>query len=378
VGERSGGARYALLSNVNLARALRFRARRWESTRFNMADGLVLSPEAAKRLTEPDGLSARAYSASSLALFAGCPYRFFLHAIMGIAEREEVIELDALDPRQQGVVFHAVQRELLKRLAERGMLPLLPERAAEAQAILAQVFEAEVQQAREDYAPAVQRVFDAALSALRGDLEEWLRRLAEERNWVPAYFELGFGLRGADERAAESTTDPVALGQGLSLRGAIDLVERRATPAADGRAVLRATDHKTGMPEERSGAITAGGRELQPLLYALALEKLFPEALVDSGRLYFCTVKAGYLTQEVPLNDAARARARELIQAVDGMIRQGFLPAAPASVRGGDKTECERCSYRAVCGPYEAERVARVKAPDFAKLAPLSHVRNLP
>ena len=75
---------------------------------------------------------------------------------------------------------------------------------------------------------------------------------------------------------------------GVALRGAIDLVER----SRDGR--VRVTDHKTGKPRVRSGQVVAGGQALQPVLYALAAEKLFPDAPVESGRLYYCTAAGGF------------------------------------------------------------------------------------
>jgi CRISPR/Cas system-associated exonuclease Cas4 (RecB family) len=374
-GKRRGGARYSLLANPHLARALRFRARRWETQRFTAADGLVLAKEHAAALMAPERLGARAYSASALALFSGCPYRFFLQAVMGVSEREQPCELDELDARQRGVLFHAVQRRFLGALAERGWLPLEPAQLDQALALLDDLLRAQVAEARERHAPAVERVFEASLLTLHADLAEWARHLAAERRWVPLRFELGFGLPPSGERDVHSQSEPVQLPGGLLLRGAIDLVERRA--GAGDELVLRATDHKTGKPPDDSGAITAGGRSLQPLLYALALEQLFPGARIDSGRLYFCTGRGGFQSHEVPLDAAARARAQELVAAVDDMLAQGFLPAAPARLPGGG-SECDHCSYRVICGPYEPERVARVKAADAGRLAPLHRVRSLP
>jgi CRISPR/Cas system-associated exonuclease Cas4 (RecB family) len=374
-GARKGGARYSLLANVNLARALRFRARRWETARFTLADGLVLSAESAQRLMASQRLSERPYSASALAEFAACPYRFFLHAVMGVAEREQIPELDELDARQRGVLFHAVQRDVLSGLSERGLLPLTSAHLPEAKDLLERSFEAHVASSKEEYAPAIERVFDAALLTLRSDLGEWLERLLDDPRWVPWRFELGFGLSLSRERDPHSKLEPVALPIGLKLRGAIDLVERSAN-AAGGVTLVRATDHKTGKAQENHLAVTDGGRVLQPLLYALALEQLFPELKVDAGRLYFCTSRAGFQSHEVPLNEGNRKRAQELVSAIDSMVGQGFLPAAPR--QEGQTSECERCSYRVVCGPYEAERVARVKAADMLRLSPLQRVRGLP
>ncbi len=375
-GARKGGARYSLLANVNLARALRFRARRWETPRFTLADGLVLSADSAARLMASQRLSARAYSASALAHFAACPYRFFLHALMGVSEREQVPELDELDARQRGVLFHAVQRDVLSALSERALLPLAPRQLPEARELLSRLFDEHVARSKEQFAPAIERVFDAALSTLRADLEAWLERLAEPSRWIPWRFELGFGLARSSDHDPHSRTEPVSLPVGLRLRGAIDLVERAAEKGASDSTLLRATDHKTGKAEENTLAVTGGGRVLQPLLYALALEQLFPEAKVDAGRLYFCTNKAGFQSHDVPLNEGNRRRAQELVAAIDGMVGQGFLPAAPR--QEGGTSECERCSYRVVCGPYEAERVSRVKAADMLRLRPLQRVRGLP
>lgn len=371
-GERRGGARYSLLANVNLARALRFRARRWETPRFTLADGLVVTKEEAGLLSS-ERLSARPYSASALALVSACPYRFFLSAIMRISERSDVPELDELDARQRGVLFHSVQRRVLSALAERRQLPLVREHLDAAQALLREVFEEEVLRAKEHYSPALERVFDAALTTLRTDLTEWLTRQTDEKYWVPFRFELGFGLPVAGDTDPHSRVEPVSLEIGVKLRGAIDLVEQRRTEAGF---TLRATDYKTGRRDEKDLSVTDGGSVLQPLFYALALEQLFPGSAVDAGRLYYCTTQAGFASQEVPLNEGNRGRGRELVQAIEALISQGFLPAAPRVK--GFVSECERCTYRVVCGPYEAERVARVKAKDAARLAPLHKLRNLP
>jgi ATP-dependent helicase/nuclease subunit B len=154
--------------------------------------------------------------------------------------------------------------------------------------------------------------------------------------------------------------------------GAMDLVEQNAQLAPDGRTVLRVTDYKSSLPEEGRGSITYGGKLLQPLLYALALERLFPGARVSAGRLYFCTARADFAAHEVALDDAARALFGELTGAIGALLQTGFLPAAPR------KDACRGCSYRVVCGPYEEERVAGVKVKDMARLAPLFRLRDLP
>jgi hypothetical protein len=369
-GGQTGSARYFLLSNPHLARSLRFRARRWSVHRFLSVDGLVIEDEAGRARLRAHAPTERAYSATALAQFAACPYRFYLHAIAGVSAREEMIEVDELDARQRGVLFHAVQRSLLTDLQGRGWLPLAPDRLEAASSLLEAIFARIAARAREEYAPAIERVFDAALAATHADLQQWLTRLSGETDWFPVHMELGFGLaRG--ELDPSSPRQPVRLAPALLLRGAIDLVERQVEPDAEGRIRLRATDHKTGLPPDRLGTIS-GGRVLQPALYALALEQIFPEAHVSGGRLYFCTSRAGFTSHEVPLDERTRAACASVIGAISEMLENGMLPAAPA------EGECERCAYQVVCGPYEEDRVGRIKARDFERLRPLFRVRMQP
>ncbi|HEY2733773.1 MAG TPA: hypothetical protein VGI70_07295, partial [Polyangiales bacterium] len=95
---RIGAARYLLNANPHLARALRFRFRRWQSPRFTAADGFIVQDPIAQGLLQSQALGARAYSATALALFESCPYKFYLHAIARVAPREEQSEVAELDP----------------------------------------------------------------------------------------------------------------------------------------------------------------------------------------------------------------------------------------------------------------------------------------
>ncbi|MEP7121181.1 MAG: PD-(D/E)XK nuclease family protein, partial [Byssovorax sp.] len=184
------------------------------------------------------------------------------------------------------------------------------------------------------------------------DLREWLRRAADDGAWTPRRFELSFGLHDRKSRDAASTEASVELDCGITLRGSIDLVEEDASGA------LRATDYKTGKAQVSGGkAVVNGGRTLQPVLYALALEKLFPEANIEAGRLYYCTSAGGFEEVPIPLDEPARAAADTVAKVIGKALSEGFLPAAP------DTGACEYCEYRAVCGPYEELRTGR-KSPE--------------
>jgi ATP-dependent helicase/nuclease subunit B len=357
----TGAAHYLLGANPHLARALRARARRWLK-RWTPADGLVDPPPEVRAALNKHRLDARAYSATALQHFAACPYRFLLYAIHRIQPREEAEAIEVIDPLTRGALLHEVQFELLTRLRAAGRLPVARAALNEALAAMDETLETVAERWHDRLAPAIERVWKDAIDAIRADLREWLRRAAEDPvPWTPERFELAFGLEGRDQADPASRIEPVPLEAGLILRGSIDLVER----GMGGR--LRITDHKSGKADAPREVIIGGGRVLQPVLYALAAERLLGEP-VESGRLYYCSSRGGYEERVVPLDDAARAAAREFAVTVAGAIADGFLPAAPAA--GG----CRWCDYRMVCGPYEEMRVALKPA---ARLTALERLRGL-
>ncbi len=343
-----GAARYLLEANHHLARALRFRARRWGLTQWTGADGLVGPSPAARAALEKHQLGARAYSPTALQRFATCPYSFFLGAILGLAPREVPAAIEQLDPVRRGSLIHEVQFELLQNLAAAGRLPLASADLDHAQRLLDQTLREVGERYRDQLAPAIVRVWDDGIAAIRRDLVEWLRRGATG-DWVPRHFELAFGLRDREGRDPASVEEAVALDCGITVRGSIDLVEARS-------GTLRATDHKTGRPPPAlAGLVIGGGKVLQPVVYGLALEKIFAGQPVGAGRLYYCTDRGGFAAREVDLDDRARAAMALVAAALGQALEAGFLPAAP------EPGACQRCDYWGVCGPYEELRTARKK-----------------
>src|SRR5262249_53190222 len=158
---------------------------------------------------------------------------------------------------------------------------------------------------KDDLSPAIERVWDDGVAQIKADLVEWMRRAQDEAQWTPSYFELSFGLTDRRAQDASSKSDDVPIDAGLRLRGSIDLVERRAGGA------LRATDYKTGKARAKQDVTVIGGGEvLQPVFYALVLEKLFPGTKVEGGRLYYLTSAGDFTPVSIPLDEEAREAAR--------------------------------------------------------------------
>jgi ATP-dependent helicase/nuclease subunit B len=348
--DTTGGARYLVTVNPHLARALRNRFLRW-SRNWTPADGLLSQSEAVQAVMAAHQLGARSYSPTALQDYALCPYRFFLRAIHRLSPREVPAAIDELDPLQRGSLFHDAQFELFERLREHGLLPVRSVNLEAAWEQLDAVLVDVAARYQDELAPAIPRVWKDGIASIRSDMREWLRRASEDdEGYVPWHFELSFGLAGRPERRhedTESVAQAVPLDCGIQLRGSIDLVER------DPSGMARVTDHKTGRAEGKKDEVVRGAKSLQPLLYALAAEKLLAdEAEVASGRLYFCTSYGGFTTREVVLNESTRELAAQIAGEIGEALSGPSLPAAP------EKDACTYCDYRIVCGPYEEIRSA--------------------
>ncbi len=367
-GDRRGTGHYLLSTNPHLARALRARARRWRR-RWTPADGFVVDPSDKARAAITQAAiaehvpSLRSFSPTALQDYAACPYRFLLRAVHRLSPREVPEAIDEIDPLSRGSLLHEVQFELLRELQQAGALPLTESGLDEARARLETILQRVAARWEDELSPAIPRIWDDSIAGLAADLREWLRRLAQDSEWTPSHFELSFGLPDLTEHDPHSTKEPVVIEEGLQLRGSIDLVER----SRDGS--LRATDHKSGRQRANPGVVIGGGAVLQPALYALVLRKLFPERHVHGGRLYYCTFVGGFTAIEVPLDEQAQSRVRELSKTLEEAIATGFLPAAP------NKGECKYCDFLPVCGPNEERRVGRKPQ---ERLQALRKLRDMP
>jgi RecB family exonuclease len=392
----TGRAHYLLTANRHLARALRARSRRW-LRRWTQNDGLVDADELARQSIANHQFSARSFSATALQNYASCPYRFFLSAILRLELRQQPAAIEVIDPLTRGSLFHETQFEVLSGLKADGLLPLYvgtqgeregsldrdegrslrddrrdegrPRRAAltmnKAFDLVDRILDRLASEYEDRLAPAIPRVWQDGINSIRADLREWLRRMANsEDGWVPEKFELSFGLtdHGPRDSDPDSVSDAVEIIGDLRLRGSIDLVERHSSGK------YRVTDHKTGKARAEKNTIVGGGKYLQPLLYALAAQKVLNQR-VESGRLYYCTADGGYEERIVPLDNFNLQIITSILTAIRQGLADAFLPAAP------EEGACNWCDFLAVCGSFEEIRT-RNKPGD--RLVQLKGIRKLP
>jgi CRISPR/Cas system-associated exonuclease Cas4 (RecB family) len=342
-----GEAHYLLSLNDHLRRSVIDRWARGER-RWSPHDGLTrVVPRTAAALAS-QRLAARAYSPSALQRFSACPYQFVLSAIHRLQPLDRPEPLQRMDPLTRGSLFHDAQAHFLTRLRDEGALPVTVKTLDAARETLARAIAEVTGRLHDRLAPAVERVWAEEVAAIRRDLEGWLEHLAADgEEWLPRYFEYGFGVVPG-ERDPASRREDVVLEGGFRLRGAVDLIEEHRRTGA-----LRVTDHKTGRrPDGIDSVVVGGGALLQPVLYSAAVERAL-ERPVGEGRLFYCTSAGGFTSHAIPHTERTRAAGLEVLQVIDRAVAAGFLAAAPT------EAACRWCDFRPVCGPGVFRRVDR-------------------
>jgi ATP-dependent helicase/nuclease subunit B len=347
-----GRAQYILRMNENLQRSVRDRYMRGKKA-WTRWDGIVAPTDRLAPILAVHRLGARRYSLSALQKYANCPYQFLLSTIHRLRPAEDLEPLHRMDPLTRGSLFHEMQTAFYRWLQRDGALPVQPAGRDTALAVLDEVVKEIAEREYEELSPAVDRVWHDEIAAIRRDLRLWVDEIAHAGGeWIPIKFEWAFGYADggalAVGRDPTSRPEPVVLDGRFQLHGAIDLVEERAATGE-----LRVTDHKTGKYRGKDHMIVDGGKVLQPVLYALALEEALHRPVVE-GRLYYATTVGGYRDVRIPLSPAARRAGIEVLEIIDRGIENGFLAPAPS------ERACTWCDFLPVCGTG-AERQANRK-----------------
>ena len=356
-----GHAHYLLGLNESLRRSV---ISRWARGRgaWSPGDGLIKVAPGTQAALAAHRLRQRPYSLSALQRFAACPYQFLLATIYRLEPWDEPEPLARMDPLTRGSLFHKAQAEFYRALQQEGALPVTRDSVAAAVARLDAVLDRVASEYAERLAPAIDRVWRDEVDELRRDLGIWVQKIAEERDWQPAYFEFSFGLND-EGRDPRSLPDPVLVDGRFVLRGSVDLIEHRADSD-----LLRITDHKTGKNRSNADLVVGGGEMLQPVLYSLAIEQGLGKKVFE-GRLFYATTVGGFTEKPIPIDDYTRGQGLQVLEIIDRAVETGFLPAAPK------ERACSWCDFRPVCGPREEERTARKARERLADLEALRSMR---
>jgi ATP-dependent helicase/nuclease subunit B len=338
---------------------------RW-SKELTPYDGLVagppVTPELARRL---DPVTAEwPISASRLATFAQCGFKYLLENVLRLEPAPEPEERMRLDPLERGSLFHGVAERFLRERRDGGLLPVRD--THEERVRLREIADEELEQLVAGAPPRFTVLWERERTRFHHGIAEWLTREARHSDTVPVHFEVGFGVRRAGAPGEPHSAEPlvVELGEGRTLRvsGKIDRIDRRS----DGALVIR--DYKTGRaPRKDDGGQFRGGRQLQIPFYVLAAERLFPGQRVAQAFLDYVD---GGRRVDFDLPSVTGEGFRNTLQRITGLVAQGTFVQEPSA--------CEWCDFKGVCGPRRLLELRREFKINDRRIQQYLRLRDIP
>jgi len=288
--------------------------------------------------------SGQAISASRIAAFGECGFRYFLRYVLKLEPAIEPEERRKLDPLEKGTLFHEVAELFLRERRDKGALPI--RNTEEERTRLLALGDERLEAWVEGSPPRLVLLWRAEKKVFSSLLTDWLAREAENyrtKKTTPAHFEVSFGLpyRRPDTREPHRDLPveiPLDDGSMLRISGQIDRIDR--VDAADGGGlVLR--DYKTGKaPMDIDASLFKGGRQLQIPFYILAAQEIFPGEKVVEAFLDY--VNAGRQVAFSPAK-ATSATFRALLLRIADLMGHGVFMQEPSA--------CAFCDFKSVCGP---------------------------
>jgi len=337
---------------------------RWSNS-YTAYDGSVAGPGVTPEIAaELDPATAtRTISASRLATYAQCGFKYLLEHVLRIEAAPEPEERTRLDPLERGSLFHEVAERFLRERRDTGNLPVrdTPEERQRLREMGDEALAALVAGTPPRFTVLWQRERDR----FHNGLLSWLAREAQHTETVPMHFEVGFGMRtgGApgEPHAEEPLVVEIDAGRALRVSGKIDRIDRRA----DGGLVIR--DYKTGRAPWKDTGMFRGGKQLQIPFYVLAAAKLLPEARVAEAFLDYVDGGRRYpFDPEVVVGEGFRSTLRLIV----GNIAQGNFVQEP--------TSCEWCDFKPLCGPRRLIELRRTYKINDRRVQQYLRIKDIP
>jgi RecB family exonuclease len=326
--------------------------------RFTAVDGILAGH--ASRAALAHRFRARSFSATQLATYAACPFRYYLRNVLRLEPLDR-------DPRGEpsgleiGRLVHDILERFHRRLAGEGLrLAALPPAELAARLHAACDAAGAASAARGSSGPRL--LWEVRTQRLREDLLRFLRQEAARsgRGWIPQAFETRFG--GGPQAPAVVRPD----GARIRLHGVIDRLDRDAA----GR--LRVVDYKSGRPL-RPG--TPEAVQLAVYLWAATHGDASRLARAEACYLYV-TRRGGFGAQKLdgPVLEARRTDFQRFVAAVTSGIESGQFFPQP----GPHAARCQSCDYLGVCDARVAQQAEhKMRAGQHRALSELTDFASL-
>lgn len=296
---------------------------------FTEFDGLVEMEEGE---LDPRVNKDALVSAAKLEMIAKCPYSYFLQDVLRVRPIESV-EYDSykwLDAATRGSLLHSIFENFYKEI--QGEKPSLEQHEEKIYRMANEL----IQKQRELIPPPSERIFDKEVKDILECCHIFLKEEEQHsESYEPLYFEYTFGL--GEHKPAVVT---LPSGATIQVAGKIDRVDKSSTGH------LHILDYKTGSTYGyESQKVFKGGRQLQHMLYALAIEQhLGLEAgTVQESAYYFPTVK-GLAKRVVRKQDKiVRTNGADILERLIDVLKSGTFTMTD------DENDCKFCDFKTVC-----------------------------
>ncbi len=315
---------------------------RWGKGVFTEFDGAFSSEEAHKVLRDRYSLFKKTVSPTRLESYATCPFQYLLSGIMGIEPLLEPEKEITISPLHKGKLIHSILWKFFTALKKerRTSFHLKSDD-------LSHLFET----ARKEFSEYEKMgvtgypvLWEVEKKEILEELTNFLEEELKETGFIPAYFEVRYGMKSLDPLESEiSTEDPIPIeleGMLLYLKGKIDRID-----LSKDKKKARVIDYKTGKVRAKENDL-GGGKNLQLPLYLYVagrlLHPLHQRIEVESAEYYFMKSQ-----KRVPFKGseliAKRAELHHILKTISEGIEEGLFISVP-----GD--HCRICNFEIVCG----------------------------
>ncbi|MFL6558344.1 MAG: PD-(D/E)XK nuclease family protein, partial [Bacillus sp. (in: firmicutes)] len=299
------------------------------SGNFSEYDGLVhINAEDDPRLNQEKTLSAGKFET-----LAKCPYSYFLREVLKVRPVEDV-SFDAakwLDAATRGSLLHSIFETFYKRLTQVHDKPSYAKHLE----LIVEIAQTLIDEQKEVLPPPNDRVYQRERNDILACCDIFLKE--EElhgENYDPLHFEYSFGI-GEQEPAI------ITLPSGeVRIAGIIDRIDQ----SKDGK--YHIIDYKTGSSfGYAKNAAFKGGRQLQHMIYALAIEQHLNlgEGAVEESSYYFPTQKGLAQRFTRKQDRTLRNNGLDILEKLIDAVKYGYFEMTD------DVNDCKFCEYRLAC-----------------------------
>jgi ATP-dependent helicase/DNAse subunit B len=328
-------------------KGLRLEYSRWGKRGFTHYDGFLDSEESRQILRDHYSILKRCISPTRLETYASCPFQYFLSGILGIEGLTEPEKETTISPLDKGKLLHDLLYTFYSELKkERGRsFRFIPEDLKR----LIEIAEKKFLEFEETGVIGYPMFWEVEKREMVEQLRDFFNEELQESEYLPAYFEVRYGMKAFDFSESEiSTEQPLSLpikGEIIHLRGRIDRIDL----TRDGKKA-RVRDYKTGRVSARANDFQ-GGRTLQLPLYLYAarqlLNPLYEGIRVEIAEYCFLRERRRVQFEESKLNEK-EGELQEILETLARGIENGIFIAVP------DNQGCKyrSCDFKTICATW--------------------------